>query len=67
MLISELIVELEKVKEHEGDLEIAVMDDYRNVCTIYTLTVGYDDYRVLKDSIEECEDEDANKVVCIVS
>lgn len=67
MLISELIVELEKVKEHEGDLEIAVMDDCRNIQTIQLLTVGYDDYRELKDSIEECENEDANKITVIVS
>lgn len=67
MLISELIEELEKVKEQEGDLEITTMDDCRNVHTIYMLTVGYDDYRELKDSKEECEDEDAEKVVVVVS
>lgn len=67
MLISELITELEKVKEQEGDLEIATMDDCRNVYTIHNLCVGYDDYRELKDCEEECEDEYANKVVVIVS
>mgnify|MGYP006916034578 CR=1 FL=1 len=67
MLISELVAQLEKVKEQEGDLEITTMDDCRNVNTIHSLYVGYDDYRELKDCEEECENEYANKIVVIVS
>ena len=67
MLISELIEELEKIKEQEGNLDIATMDDYRNVHSIYMMTVGYDDYGELKDLPEECEDESAEKVVVVVS
>lgn len=67
MLISELIADLEKIKEQEGDLDIATMDDLRNVHSIYMMTVGYDDYGELKDSIDECEDENAEKIVVVVS
>ena len=68
MLISELIADLEKLKEQTGDVEVVTVDDYRYVHTIYMMSVGYNDYGELKDTKEECEDEeDAEEVVCLVS
>ena len=67
MLVSELISCLEKVKEKEGDLEVVTVDDLRNIHTIYRLALGYNDYDELKDLKEDCEDEDADTVVALVS
>lgn len=67
MLISELIADLEKIKEQTGDVDVVAVNDYRNVHSIYMMTVGYDDYGELKDNKEECEDEYANEVVCLIS
>lgn len=66
MLISELISMLEKVKEQEGDLEVTTVGEFGDVHTVYGLFVGYDDYREVKDSKEECEDEYANKIICLI-
>jgi len=67
MLISELIADLEKIKEQTGDIDVVTANDYRNVHTIYMMVVGYDDYGELKDNKEECEDESADEVVCLIS
>lgn len=68
MLISELIASLEKIKELEGDIEVVTVGEYKDVHRIefYAVTTGYDDCQEFKTSKEECDDEDANKVLGIL-
>ena len=68
MLISELITNLEKIKESEGDIEVVTVGEYKDAHRIefYALSIGYDDCQEFKTSKEECEDDDPNKVLGIL-
>ena len=68
MLISELITNLEKIKELEGDIEVVTVGEYKDIHRIefYAVTTGYDDCQEFKTSKEECDDEDANKLLGIL-
>lgn len=67
MLISELIAGLEKIKELEGNINVATVDQYGGVHTIYGLCVAYDDNHELRDTEEECDDEYADKVAVVIA
>lgn len=68
MLISELITNFEKIKESEGDIEVVIVGEYKDVHRIEfcAAVVGYNDCQEFKDSKEECEDEDSNRVLGIL-
>lgn len=68
MLISELITNLEKIKESEGDIEVVIVGEYKDVHRIEfcAAAVGYNDCQEFKNSKEECEDEYSNKVLGIL-
>ena len=68
MLISELITNLEKIKESEGDIEVVTVGEHKDVRRIefYSLSIGYYEWQEFKTSKEECEDDDPNKVLGIL-
>ena len=68
MLISELITNLEKIKESEGDIEVVTVGEYKDVHRIefYSLSIGYYEWQEFKESKKECEDEDSNKILGIL-